>query len=152
MSEPIQVSGRSRKNTRVTVRDWPDLQATWRVSTIDGRGRTLHVVGWHTFVPNQEVGTLTLHVDNRKALLITGYSLASTLVERERPEVLGALVACAQRVATRLHEDLKVGDGCLDWQLESDKVGYINRLFPDFSTTRKTHRLRRGKRCLRWSP
>lgn len=150
MSNPIHVSGKSHRNTRVTVKDWPDLRATWRVGTIDRRGRRMQVVGWHRFSQDQQVGTLDLHIDSRKALMITGYSLIDTLIVGEQPEVLAALVACAQQVAIRLHDDLNIGDGCLDWQLENDKVGYIHKLFPDFNPTRKTHRLRRGKRCLRW--
>jgi hypothetical protein len=134
------------------VRDWPDSRATWRVGTLDDRGRRLRVVGWHRFVQDQPVGRLDLHVDGRNALLITGYSLAETLVAVEQPEVLAVLVACAQQVAIRLHDDLKIGNGCLDWQLEHDRVGYISRLFPDFSPAHKSRRLRRGKRYLRWRP
>jgi hypothetical protein len=131
------------------VHDWPQPRASWRVATVDDRGRTLEVVGWHQFAIDQSVGQLELHVENRKALLITRYKLADTLINQERPEALGALVVCAQDVATALRTNLRIGTGCLEWQLDSDRVGDIRRLFPGFSTTPKLHRLKRGKRYLR---
>lgn len=112
----------------------------------------LEVFGWHEFEPNQSVGTLRLHVETRRALLITGYTLADTLVTTERPEALAALVLCAQDVAAHLHSTLKVGNGYLEWRIDSDKVGNICRLFPMFRATSKLHRYKRGKRYLRSFP
>lgn len=91
-------------------------------------------------------------MSNRRALLITGYTLAETLITTERPDVLGAMILCAQSVAYRLREDLGVGDGCLEWQLESRKIGDIHRLFPSFGTAHKRNPLQRGKRYLRKCP
>jgi hypothetical protein len=152
VSQPIHVAGRSGRSTRIVVRDWPESRAPWRVATVDDRGRVLEVVGWHRFVTDQSVGQLELHVESRRALLITRYMLADTLINEERLVVLGALLVCAQDVATQLRTNLSVGTGCLEWQLDSDQVENIRRLFPGFSTTPKLHRLKRGKRYLRKCP
>lgn len=125
---------------------------SWRVATADDRGRTLEVLGWHRFATDQSVGQLELHVESRRALLITRYILADTLINQERPEALGALVVCAQDVATALRTNLDIGTGCLEWQLDNDRVEDIRRLFPGFSTTPKLYRLKRGKRYLRRCP
>lgn len=98
------------------------------------------------------MGLLELHVESRKALLVTGYSLTDTLISEERLVVLGALLVCARDVAVQLETKLRVGTGCLEWQLDSNRVGDIRRLFPEFSTTPKFHRFKRGKRYLRWCP
>ena len=110
VSQPIHVEGKSGKSTRIKVRDWPEFQAPWRVATVDGRGRTLEVVGWHRFVSAQPVGLLELHVESRKALLVTGYSLTDTLISEERLVVLGALLVCARDVAVQLETKLSRRD------------------------------------------
>jgi hypothetical protein len=91
-------------------------------------------------------------VESRRALLITQYTLADTLIAEERLVVLGSLVVCAQDVASALLTRLGIGTGCLEWQLDSGQVRNIRRLFPDYSTTPKFHRLKRGKRYLRRCP
>jgi hypothetical protein len=91
-------------------------------------------------------------VDSRRALLITRYKLADTLIDQERPEALGALVVCAQDVATALRTNLRIGTGCLEWQLDSGQIDGVRRLFPGYSTMPKLHRLKRGKRYLRRCP
>ncbi len=120
--------------------------------SVGPRGRTLEVLGWHDFEPDQQVGSLRLHVESRRALLITSYTLADTLITAERPEALAALVLCAQDIAAKLHSTLNVGNGCLEWRVDSDKIGNIHRLFPTFSMTGKLHRFKRGKRYLRRCP
>ena len=53
--------------------------------------------------------------------MIVSYRLVDTLIEDERPDVLGAMVGCAQDVAIELQLKLKVGTGCLEWQLEDQE-------------------------------
>lgn len=98
------------------------------------------------------MGELELHVESSKALLICRYLLADTLITHERPETLGALILCAAAVATELQDRLGVGNGWLEWQLESDRVADIRRLFPSFKTMHRLHRRKRGTRCLRFEP
>lgn len=147
MSDPIQISASGRR-TQIKVQNWPDPEADWRVSTGNGDGRELQVLGWTQWKDDQLVGRLDLHVDSRRALLITGRWLADTLLSAEHPYVLAVMVACAEQIAIRLHA-VGVGNGCLEWQLDTRDVEYIQRLFQDFEPSGRKRRLRRGKRYLR---
>lgn len=152
MAQPIQVSEPRRNETEITVKDWPDTRAPWRVSSTGKRGRELQIEGYSNF-EQCVVGHLMLHVPkHRKPLLITGYSFEDNLIEYDRPEVLGELVLCARAVATRLYEDLEIGDGCLLWQLDSRRLAGISRRFPQFEPVPARKRLRPGKRYLLWRP
>jgi hypothetical protein len=148
----IHVSGSSATTTEIVVRDWPDKQASWCVATSTRKGRVLHVVGWHRWAEGQVVGRLELHVHDQRSLLITRYSLVEDLIENERVEVLGALVVCAQEIALVLHNDLSLGDGCLEWQLDHSKVDAIQHLFPGFCSAPKRNPTRPGQRHLRKCP
>jgi hypothetical protein len=151
VSQPIQVSERRKDKTEIFVKDWPDARAPWRVRSTDRRGRELEIEGYSNF-KQLVVGHLMLHVNGRKPLTITGYSFEDHLIEYDRPEVLGELVLCARAVATRLYEDLKVGNGCLLWQLESKRLTEISRRFPQFEAIPRRKRPRPGKRYLLWRP
>jgi hypothetical protein len=154
VSKPIEVFGGPSKETRIIVRNWPNAlsETLWRVGTVDPRGRHLQVEGWHRFEKAQVVGSLALHVESREPLIITSYWLVDTLIEDERPAVLGALIGCAQDVAAELHTKLGVGNGCLEWQLDESKIPQIHALFPSFEIIRKRKGIRRGsgylRRCL----
>lgn len=126
----------------------------WRVDTADQRGRTLQVVGWHRFQRDVCVGTMQLHIDDRKSLMIVGYELTDTLIRDERPDALGAMLLCTQQIATRLKEELSVGDGCVEWQLDHKRIDAVHKLFPDFDRTNKPLKQlqRRGCRYLRKCP
>jgi len=154
VSKPIEVFGGSGKETRIVVRNWPDTRSEtlWKVGTLDARGRHLQVEGWHRFEEAQPVGSLFLHVPERGALMIATYGLVDTLIEDERPAVLGAMVGCAQDIAVELEAKLNVGNGCLEWQLEESQIGRMYALFPTFDVFRKREGLRRGSRYLRRCP
>ncbi len=145
MSDRIQVSV-SGSRTQISVRNWPADDADWRVSTRKDDDRQLQVFGWSHWEDDQLVGRLDLHVDSRRALLITGRWLADTLLTIEQPHVLATMVACAEEIALRLHT-AGVGNGCLEWQLDPRDVEYVHRLFTDFQPRKRP--LRRGKRYLR---
>ena len=78
--------------------------------------------------------------------MITGRWFSDTLLRSEQPYALAAMVACAEQITVRLHEQ-GVGNGCLEWQLEHQDVAYIRRLFSDYTPRKRS--LRRGKRYLR---
>ncbi|HEV2998780.1 MAG TPA: hypothetical protein VGX16_06695 [Solirubrobacteraceae bacterium] len=151
MSPPIHVFEPREGETHISVRDWPDARAPWRVRSADKRGRELEIAGYSNF-KDQLVGRLTLHVDGRKPLMITRYSFEEHLITFARPEVLGQLVLCAQAIATRLHEDLKVGNGSLMWEMEGRQLAEISKRFPQFGVLPRRKRFRRGKRYLVWRP
>ncbi len=151
MSKPIEVFKPRNGETGIVVKDWPDAKSPWRVHSSGQRGRGLEIEGWSNF-QQVVVGRLALHVDERKPLLITGYSFDDGLLATEQPEVLGQLVLCARAVAIRLFDDLEVGDGCLLWQMESKQVAEISKHFPQFEAIPKRRRLRPGKRYLLWRP
>jgi hypothetical protein len=152
VAQPIHVSEPRENETEILVKDWPDTRAPWKVSSTDRRGRELKIEGYSNF-EQRVVGHLMLHVPkDRKPLLITGYSFEDHLIEYDRPEVLGELVLCARAVATRLYEDLEVGNGCLLWQLESRRLAEISRRFPQFEPVPRRKRPRPGKRYLLWRP
>jgi hypothetical protein len=135
------------KRTKIAVRDWPSERADWRVSS-EKDGRKLRVRGWSNLKPDQPVGELVLHV-SRKALLITGRSVADTLLTQEQPYVLAAMVLCAEQIAAELHR-VGVGNGCLEWQLEPNDIEYVQRLFKEYEPCDAPKRtFRRGKRYLR---
>jgi hypothetical protein len=87
------------------------------------------VLGWSDWKSNQLVGSLTPHID--KAVMITGRWFSDTLLRSEQPYALATMVACAEQITSRLHEQ-GVGNGCLEWQLEHQDVDYIQRLFSDY--------------------
>jgi hypothetical protein len=151
VSQPIEVFRRRKDETQILVKDWPDARAPWRVRSTDRRGRELEIEGYSNF-QQLVVGRLVLHVDGRKPLLIKRYGFEDHLIVSERPEVLGQLVLCARAVATRLYEDLDVGNGCLMWQLESNRLAETSRRFPQFEVVPRRRRLRPGKRYLVWRP
>ena len=117
----------SHSETRIVVRNWPNTgsETLWRVGTVDPRGRHLQVEGWHRFEESQPVGGLFLHVPDKGALMIATYELVDTLIEDERPAVLGAMVGCAQDIAVELQAKLGRGSGCLEWQLEESQIPRI---------------------------
>ena len=119
--------------------------ADWRVSTRKDDDRQLQVYGWSHWEDDQ-LSKLDLHVNSRRALLITERWLADTLLTIEQPHVLATMVACAEEIALRLHT-VGVGNGCLEWQLDPRDVEYVQRLFADFQPRKRP--LRRGKRYLR---
>lgn len=84
--------------------------------------------------------------------MIVSYRLVDTLIEDERPDVLGAMVGCAQDVAIQLQAKLSIGNGCLEWQLEGPQIARMQALFPTFEVVRKRQGLRRGTRYLRRCP
>jgi hypothetical protein len=143
VSDAIHVSV-SGKRTQITVRDWPSKEADWRVSTGTVDGRKLQVFGWSDWKDDQLVGSLTLHID--KAIMITGRWLSDTLLRTEQPHALATMVACAEQITVRLYQQ-RVGNGCLEWELEHQDVDYVQRLFSDYHPRKR--RLRRGKRYLR---
>jgi hypothetical protein len=152
MSGPIDVSGGQSKETRIVVRDWPDPRAPWRVQSTDQRGRELAIEGYSNF-EQAVVARLALHVGDRKPLLVRDHLFEERLVNADRPEVLGQLLLCARAVATRLHHELGVGNGCLLWQVESGQLAELSQRYSWFTTVprhRKPHR--RGKRFLIWKP
>jgi hypothetical protein len=151
VSKPIEVFKPRHGETQILVKDWPDARAPWRVRSADQRGRRLEIEGWSNF-QQIVVGRLALHVQERKPLVITGYSFEDGLLVTEQPEVLGQLVLCACAVATALLDDLGVGDGCVLWQLEAKQVTEISKQFPQFEAVPRRRRLRPGKRYLRWRP
>lgn len=151
VSAAIQVFKPRDGETNILVSDWPDARAPWRVRTSDRRGRELEIEGYSNF-KQMPVARLVLHVNGRKPLMITGYSFERDLITSDRPEVLGQLVLCARAVATRLFEDLGVGNGCLMWQLESQRIAAISRRFPQFEPLPRRKRLKPGKRYLIWRP
>ena len=144
MSDAIHVE--AGKRTTITVREWPSQDADWRVSTTADDGRELQVLGWSQWKDDQHVGTLTLHLSKRKALLIRDRWLAGTLLVSDRADALAAMVACAEQIAVELKAK-GVGNGCLEWQLDQRDFDYIQRLFKDYEP--RKHSLRRGKRYLR---
>jgi hypothetical protein len=149
----IEVIGSAEQNTRIVVRDWPDPQATFRVRSAGDRGRTLQAIGWGNFDPDCLLGHLTLHVENRDPLMITAHHFSDNVITVNRPYVLARLVLCAQAVATRLSDELNVGNGCLLWQLQHRQFGDIRKKFDYFEVVGKRHaRLWPGKRYLRWCP
>jgi hypothetical protein len=145
VSDAIHVSVGGRR-TKITVRDWPNKDADWRVSTATDDGREIQVLGWSQWKHDQHVGTLTLHVSARKALLIRDRWLADTLVVSDRADALAAMVACAEQIAVRLKAS-GIGNGCLEWQLDQRDFDYIQRLFRDYEPRKRS--LHRGKRYLR---
>lgn len=150
MPQPIEVLGSGRR-TRIIVRDWPDARATWYARTVDDRGRELQVLGWKNLASQIEVGRLKFRM-GRRSLTIASHSLESPiLITGEALEILARMVLCAQTIATRLQAK-GIGDGCLDWQLDSNRIGEVNRLFDDFSPTKKHRSPLAGKRYLRWCP
>jgi len=151
MSEPIQVSEPRKGETHIRVKDWPDARAPWRVRTTNRRGRELEIEGYSNF-KQLLVGHLVLHVGGRKPVMITEYGFESHLLTADRPEVLAQLVLCARAIATRLYDDLGVGNGCLLWQLESKRVTEISKRFPRFEPVPRRKRPRPGKRYLLWRP
>lgn len=156
VSGVIRVSKVGSGETEIAISNWPDRSADWRVSTVDRRGRELHVVGYHFghggWRDGQAVGDMTLHVDSRKPLMIRRYKLADTLVQGERAEALASLVLCVQAVAVQLRAELRVGTGCVEWQFDRHKADDIHRQFPAFQPSRKRNPLRRGQRYARWCP
>lgn len=148
MSQPIEVF-RHGKDTRIEVSERPDPRAPWRVNSADRRGRELEITGYNNF-DQRVVGRLTLHVDDKKPLLITKYRFEDHLLVSERPDVLGQLVLCARSIATKLHEKLHVGNGCLMWQLDNARLDAIRPYFPDFEPISKRRPLKRGQRYLLW--
>jgi hypothetical protein len=72
--------------------------------------------------------------------------VSDTLLRTEQPHALAAMVACAEQITVRLHQQ-GVGNGCLEWELEHQDVDYIQRLFFDYNPRKR--RLRRGKHYLR---
>jgi hypothetical protein len=154
VSKPIEVFGTSRHETQIAVRNWPNAgsEALWMVGSTDPRGRCLQATGWHLFETAQPVGELSLHVPNKGPLMIVSYKLVDTLIQDEKPDVLGAMVGCAQDVAIELQSKLNVGNGCLEWQLEESQITRIHALFPTFNVVRKRQGFRRGSRCLRRCP
>jgi hypothetical protein len=84
--------------------------------------------------------------------MIVSYKLVDTLIDDEKPDVLGAMVGCAQDVAIELQAKLNVGNGCLEWQLREAQIAAISALFPTFKVVRKRRGFRRGSRCLRRCP
>lgn len=109
-------------------------------------------MGYHRFQTNQPVGSIQLHVTSRRPLLVTEYALADTLISGDRAEVLGDLILCAEAVARQLHQSRKIGNGCLEWQLDPGPYEGVCRLFPDFKPARKRNPLKRGKKYLRSCP
>jgi hypothetical protein len=85
--------------------------------------------------------------------MILGYELVDTLIDDEKPDVLGAMVGCAQDIAIELQSKLGVGNGCLDWQLRNNQIAPISALFPTFEVVHKRQGLlHRGNLCLRRCP
>lgn len=144
VSDAIDI--KTGKRTKITVRDWPSRDADWRVSTTADDGRELRVLGWSLWKDDQHVGTLTLHVSTRRALLIRDRWLADTLLASDRVDALAAMVACAEQIAVQLKTS-GIGNGCLEWQLDERDFDFIQRLFKDYEPRKRS--LRRGKRYLR---
>jgi hypothetical protein len=84
--------------------------------------------------------------------MIVSYKLVDTLIEDEKPDVLGAMVGCAQDIAIELQSKLNIGNGCLEWQLEESQIARVQALFPTFTVVRKREGFRRGRRYLRRCP
>jgi hypothetical protein len=84
--------------------------------------------------------------------MITGYWLVESLITDEQPQVLTSLVTCAEQIASRLHERVRIGNGCVEWQLDTRNAVYIQRLFPRYGPSSRTHPLRRGKIYIRKCP
>jgi hypothetical protein len=102
------------------------------------------------FSQREIVGSITLHIERRASALIRAYELAPSLITAERPEVLITLVAAAQAVATKLHDELNIGDGCLDWHVPHTRTNAARQLVPGFAPVRG--RRRRGHTRLRRCP
>jgi hypothetical protein len=152
VSGHITVVGGQDKETRIVVRDWPDPRAPWRVRSTDQRGRELAIEGYSNF-EQAVVASLVLHVEDRRPLLVREYAFEDRLVEADRPEVLGQLLLCARAVATRLHQNLEVGNGCLLWEVESGQLAELSRQYSWLAPVPRHRRpRRRGKRFLLWKP
>jgi hypothetical protein len=155
VSEPIQIITRPDGRTEIRFSDWPDRQASWRISTVDNPGRELAVVGLHfargRFRKDERVGEMRLHVEGRRALTIKTYELADSLVGSDRAEALAAMVLCAQAIAAEL-DSAGIGNGCVDWQFDHRKTDVILRQFPAFEVVRHTRARFRGQRVARWRP
>jgi hypothetical protein len=152
MSKSIEVLGGRKKDTRIVVRDWPDSRSPWRARSVDQRGRELAIEGYSNF-EQVVVANMVLHVEDRKPLMVVGYTFEPRLVVADRPEVLAQLLLCARAIATRLDQDLGVGNGCLLWQIDSHQLAELSKRYSWLSPVPKHRRpRRRGKRFLLWKP
>lgn len=124
-----------RGHTSVTVTSWPYAQHTYVVNSTtrsDGAAnRGLRVSCWfgqHTtsgFVTGVgTAATIDIHVDGRRPLLLYNHEVSPSLVETDRRNVIGNVVACAVDVADQLHSGWGIGTGTVEWRFASTDVLY----------------------------
>lgn len=136
----IQVKGGrlfGKRKTSIAVDRWPGHGSRgFRVSTTSAvdHGRQLIAIGYANFKTDEQLGSAVLHVPGRgePSLLITNLELSEDAVSETRRDAALGLIACALDVAAELQSKAKVGDGCLEWRVSSDKARGAEELAKGF--------------------
>jgi hypothetical protein len=124
------------------------------VSTQGDDGRRLLATGYANFKRDQQLGSAVLHVPGRgePSLVVTQLDLSENAVTNDQRDAALGLLACGLDIASELKDQLRVGDGCLEWQVSDAKVKAALELAQGFrpidASSKRAKRLR-GRRLLR---
>jgi hypothetical protein len=148
---PRGIHVEKKRGTRIRVDRWPrsPSPAAWTISTTEGKGRNLVVSGRHDLSSGVvDLASATIHVPGRgePSLLVTGITTSGNLIDSDRLDAYLRLLACSTEIAVELHSSLGVGDGCLEWRVETRSVAELTRTFRDFSAVELAGKRAKSKR------